>query len=65
LPFYVLPDNTSPTSHVPQEKLAEVAALFPDCRLVTIPDAGHIIHLTRPEEYIALLRDFLGPWYLG
>ena len=50
-----------PTSHVPQEKLAEVAALIPDCRLRTIPDAGHVIHLTRPEEYIALLGDFLLP----
>ena len=48
-----------PTSHVSQEKLADVAALIPDCRLVTIPEAGHVIHLTRPEEYIALLRNFL------
>jgi pimeloyl-ACP methyl ester carboxylesterase len=48
-----------PTSHVPQQKLADVAALIPHCRLVTIPDAGHMIHLTRPEEYIALLRNFL------
>lgn len=50
-----------PTSHVPQEHLAEVAALISDCRLMTIPDAGHVIHLTRPEEYIALLQDFLLP----
>ena len=50
-----------PSSHVPQQKLAEVAALIPDCRLRTIPDAGHVIHLTRPEEYIALLGDFLLP----
>ena len=50
-----------PSSHVPQEKLAEVAALIPDCSLVTISDAGHMIHLTRPEGYIALLRDFLLP----
>jgi esterase len=54
-----------PTSHVRQGKLAEAAALIPDCRLVTIPDAGHVIHLTRSEEYIALLRDFLLPEYLG
>ncbi len=32
------------TSHIPQEKLAEVAHLIPDCRLVTIEGAGHTIH---------------------
>jgi pimeloyl-ACP methyl ester carboxylesterase len=50
-----------PTSHVPKEQLAEAAALIPDCRLMTIPDAGHVIHFTRPAEFIALLRDFLLP----
>jgi esterase len=50
-----------PTSHVPQERLAEAAALIPNCRLVTITGAGHVIHLTRPEEYLAILQDFLAP----
>jgi esterase len=49
------------TSHVPQQKLAEVAHLIPDCRLVTIEGAGHNVHQSRPEEYKALLRDFLFP----
>jgi pimeloyl-ACP methyl ester carboxylesterase len=47
------------TSHVPQEKLAEVAHLIPDCRLVTIEGAGHSVHQNRPSEYNDPLRDFL------
>jgi len=48
-----------PTSHVPQEKLTEVAQLIPECKLVTIEGAGHAVHQSRAEEYKALLRDFL------
>jgi esterase len=47
------------TSHVPQEKLAEVAELIPDCRLVTIEGAGHSVHQNRPSEYKDILGDFL------
>lgn len=39
-----------PTSHIPQEKLVEVAKLVPDCQLVTIP-AGHNIHESRPAAF--------------
>ncbi|BCL79812.1 alpha/beta hydrolase [Ktedonobacteria bacterium brp13] len=62
-----LPTITAPTliigggstSDIPQEQLAEVAHLIPDCRLVTIEGAGHTVHQNRPEEYKALLRNFL------
>lgn len=47
------------TSHIPQEKLAEVARLIPDCRLVTIEGAGHRVHQIRPSEYLKVVRDFL------
>ena len=49
----------SSTSHVPQEELAEVARLIPNCSLVTIEGAGHAVHQNRPSEYIELVRDFL------
>ena len=39
-----------PDSHIPQDKLAETAALIPRCDLVTIP-AGHDVHTARPEEF--------------
>ncbi|MGZ3638138.1 MAG: alpha/beta fold hydrolase [Ktedonobacterales bacterium] len=46
-------------SHIPQEKLAEVARLIPDCRLVTIEGAGHRVHQSRPSEYQKVVREFL------
>lgn len=62
-----LPAITAPTliigggssSHIPQEELVEVARLIPNCRLVTIEDAGHSVHQNRPSEYIELVKDFL------
>lgn len=47
-----------PESHVPQEKLAEVAALIPDCTLVTI-DAGHHVHTGAPQEFSAAVLGWL------
>lgn len=47
------------TSHIPQEKLTEVAQLIPDCQLVTIYGAGHAVHENQPEEYKNVLREFL------
>jgi 3-oxoadipate enol-lactonase len=45
-------------SHVPQERIAELARLVPDCRLVTI-EAGHLVHGARPREYVAVVAPFL------
>jgi len=47
-----------PTSHVPQERLAEVAQRVPDCTLVTI-DAGHHVHTEVPAEFLAAVLPFL------
>ncbi len=62
-----LPDITAPTllvgggptSHIPQERLVEVAGLIPDCTLVTIP-AGHNVHEARPDEYADAVLGWLG-----
>lgn len=32
---------------------------LPNCRTVIVPDAGHAVHLERPEEFGAAVRDFL------
>lgn len=61
-----LPDITAPTlmigggpsSHVPQEKLAEAAARIPTCAMRTIP-AGHHVHAAEPQEFTATVLDFL------
>ncbi|MEU0005581.1 alpha/beta hydrolase [Streptomyces sp. NPDC006314] len=47
-----------PTSPIPQDQVAQLAELIPDARLVTV-DAGHLVHETRPEEFLALVEDFL------
>ena len=39
-----------PESHIPQEKLQEVADRIPNCSLVTIP-AGHLVHATRATDF--------------
>ena len=47
-----------PESHIPQEKLTEVAARIPRCDVVTIP-AGHHVHDTRPAEFASAVLGWL------
>ncbi|TDC39229.1 alpha/beta hydrolase [Micromonospora sp. KC213] len=47
-----------PASHLPQDRVAAVAGRIPGARLVTI-DAGHAVHATRPDEFHAVVREFL------
>ncbi|HET9079294.1 MAG TPA: alpha/beta fold hydrolase [Trebonia sp.] len=49
-----------PASHVDQVQLANMAALIPDCELVTIP-AGHLVHAARPAEFSTVVTAFLSP----
>ncbi|MFI9330373.1 alpha/beta fold hydrolase [Kitasatospora sp. NPDC052868] len=49
-----------PTSHVPQDRIAELARRIPDCRVVTI-EAGHLVHHSRSAEYVAVVAPFLHP----
>ncbi|MFE2562158.1 alpha/beta fold hydrolase [Streptomyces sp. NPDC059352] len=46
-----------PSSHVHQEHLERLAGRIPGARLVTI-EAGHLVHASRPEEFLAALREF-------
>jgi 3-oxoadipate enol-lactonase len=47
-----------PDSPVPAEKLRAVAERIPVCELVEIP-AGHYVHRSRPEEFLAAVRGWL------
>lgn len=47
-----------PDSHVPQDRVVEVAARIPECTLTTIA-VGHQVHRDRPAEFIAAVREFL------
>lgn len=48
-----------PESHIPQDRLAAVAARIPCCELVTIP-AGHLVHEARPSEFADAVLGWLG-----
>jgi pimeloyl-ACP methyl ester carboxylesterase len=47
-----------PSSHVPQEHIAELVHALPDGRMVTV-DAGHLVHETKPDEFTRHLLAFL------
>ncbi|MED7952769.1 alpha/beta fold hydrolase [Streptomyces sp. BE20] len=49
-----------PASHVPQDRIAELTGLLPDGRAVTV-EAGHLVHRTRPAEFVAAVAPFLEP----
>jgi 3-oxoadipate enol-lactonase len=46
-----------PDSQVPQDRIAEAAAIVPDARLVEIP-VGHHVHRERPSEFLAAIEAF-------
>ncbi|WP_043263357.1 alpha/beta fold hydrolase [Streptomyces sp. CT34] len=48
-----------PTSHIPQQHLADLAARIPGARLVTVEGAGHLVHEERPGEFLAAVASFL------
>ncbi|HVK24754.1 MAG TPA: alpha/beta hydrolase [Actinokineospora sp.] len=47
-----------PTSQIPQDALAEYAAMIKDCTFVTI-DAGHTPHQDAPAEFLAVVTEWL------
>ncbi|MER5177432.1 alpha/beta hydrolase [Streptomyces sp. NPDC002896] len=47
------------TSLIPQDHIAVLADLLLDARLITI-DAGHLVHETRPKEFLVAVEAFLG-----
>ena len=42
-----------------EEDLRRVLALLPDCTLARF-DCGHAIHVERPKEFLAALRQMAG-----
>ncbi|MET7380821.1 alpha/beta hydrolase [Streptomyces sp. NPDC005526] len=53
-----------PDSLIPQDQIVTLAGLLPDARTVTV-DAGHLVHATRPREFLAAVRPFLAGEALG
>ncbi len=44
----------------PYDLSSELVDLIPDARLQTIPGAGHLSNVERPDEFNAILREFIG-----
>jgi pimeloyl-ACP methyl ester carboxylesterase len=49
-----------PTSHVPADRIVEMAGLIPRCTVRTI-DAGHHVHVHAPDEF----ADTVLTWLAG
>lgn len=47
-----------PASHIPQDKLVDVARAIPDCTLVTIP-VGHNVHAETPAAFAEAVLGWL------
>ncbi|WP_344627607.1 alpha/beta hydrolase [Kitasatospora arboriphila] len=47
-----------PSSHVPQQGLAELARRVPGARLITVP-VGHLVHAAAPEAFTEAVLAFL------
>jgi esterase len=47
------------TSPVPGHLLTELTRLIPGATRITVEGAGHVVHQTRPEEFLAAVRPFL------
>ncbi|WP_329124918.1 alpha/beta fold hydrolase [Streptomyces sp. NBC_01465] len=46
-----------PDSPMPQERLHDMAAGIPDCRLIVIP-AGHDVHAAQPQQFVEQVTEF-------
>ncbi|MCB0895034.1 MAG: alpha/beta fold hydrolase [Nocardioides sp.] len=46
-------------SPMPRDRVEELVRRVPRARMVTV-EAGHLVHATRPEEFVGHLLDFLG-----
>lgn len=46
-------------SHIPQDKLQEVSKRIPNCKLVTIEEAGHEVHTGSLTAFLTAVKSFL------
>jgi esterase len=47
------------SSYVRPEHRPAIERLFPNARIVQVPEAGHWLHAERPDEFLALVTPFL------
>jgi esterase len=46
--------------YIKDEDLSAIQSLFPRAELMTIGQAGHWVHTEQPEEFLKIVRKFLG-----
>ncbi|XP_027718213.1 protein ABHD11-like [Vombatus ursinus] len=47
------------SSFIPSSHYSKIKLLFPEAQFQTIPDAGHIIHIKKPQEFMNSILSFL------
>jgi pimeloyl-ACP methyl ester carboxylesterase len=47
------------SSHVSREAADRILAAIPNCRVATVPEAGHGVHIDQPKEFMSTVRSFL------
>nr|XP_020861244.1 protein ABHD11-like [Phascolarctos cinereus] len=51
--------RSSNSSFIPPSNYRKIKLLFPEAQFQTIPDAGHIIHIKKPQEFMNSILSFL------
>lgn len=47
------------SDYLPENHFADVRALFPAAEIHTLPETGHWLHAEKPDEFTAIVREFL------
>jgi pimeloyl-ACP methyl ester carboxylesterase len=47
------------SKYIQDEDVAEIVEIFPQAQIVSIPKAGHWVHIDAPEEFLQIVTDFL------
>uniref|UniRef100_A0A4X2K772 sn-1-specific diacylglycerol lipase ABHD11 n=2 Tax=Vombatus ursinus TaxID=29139 RepID=A0A4X2K772_VOMUR len=47
------------SSFIPSSHYSKIKLLFPEAQFQTIPDAGHILHIQKPQEFMNSILSFL------
>ena len=43
-----------------EEHIPRIKQLFPSAEVQFIPEAGHLLHMEKPDQFLVALTDFIG-----
>lgn len=61
--FPVLFIRGGDSDYLPDTHRMDILKLFPAAEFITIPDTGHWLHADKPEEFVGIVKKFLGGTY--